>query len=124
MNSILAGYVFYIRFGCPCKAWVAAARLNGCTRTADCPSGDGTLPREVDASLEVDRVCALCQRLSLLGGSSPLRNPQAHIFSSIARLPVCLPSHIVGIPISVSAITVCNYLVPTSMFSVKREFLF
>ena len=119
MNSILAGYVFYIHFGCPCKTWGAAVRLNGCTRTSDCLQGDGSLPREVEANLEVDRVCALCAALIIAGGSSPLKIPQAHIFLSTARLPFCLVSHSAGNSMFVSAITVCNYPVPRSTFSVR-----
>ena len=75
MTSILAGYVFYVHFGCPCKTWGAAARLNGCTRTASCPEGDGTLPREVNANLEVGRVCALCAALVSVGGFFSIENP-------------------------------------------------
>ena len=66
----------------------------------------GSLPREADANLEVDSVCALCAALIIAGGSSQLKILQAHIFSSIARLPVCLLSHSVGNSISVSATTV------------------
>ena len=89
MNSILADYVFYVRFGCPCKTWGATARLKGCTRTSDCPQGDGSLPREVEANLEVDRVCALCAALIIAGGFFSIKNPAgSYLFKycSVARL--------------------------------------
>ena len=75
MYSILAGYVFHVHFGCPCKTWGAAARMKGCTCTTECPEGDGTLPREVNANWEVGRVCALCVALVSVGGFFSIENP-------------------------------------------------
>ena len=88
MNSILFGYVSYVHFGCPCKTWGAAARWNGCTRAADGAQGNGSLPREAEANLEVDRVCAFCAALIIAGGFS-LENPAgSYLFKycPVARL--------------------------------------
>ena len=63
--------------------------MNGCTRTTDCPPGNGSLPREVDVNPEVDRVCALCAALVIAGWFFSIENPAGSYlfrYCPVARL--------------------------------------
>ena len=87
VSDIKAGVYFYMHFGIPCKSWGPAARLNKCTRSGDCPGGDGSLERELLGNRLADVVGQLCQLLIDNGGYYSIENPAGSYLFKYA--PIC-----------------------------------
>ena len=70
-----SGCIGWAHFGIPCATFGLLSILNGGTRRKGKPLGDGVMPRELNANLNLDFACAMIRILSSLGGLFSLENP-------------------------------------------------
>lgn len=89
-KQIIAGVYYYVHFGLPCSSFSLLQNLNGGTRTALHPEGDGSLERENIGNRLAKTVARLCRLLHSNGAYFSIENPKtsrAWQFGPIARLP-------------------------------------
>lgn len=73
--KIRAGKIDYAHFGIPCSTWGQLALINGGSRRAWLPYGEGLLPKELRANRQLQVMAQLIAELEQVGACWSIENP-------------------------------------------------